>query len=285
MANIPVPSARYSTTAGVDVPIAAGPFGERESRQSTAWLALPEREWEDAVAEIPKPWPRSLARIDLRYHEAMHRRGFQIPGRNALALRWGWTERNARTLLERDDWHCPISPVPLADMKGQRPSRSDVDNADSEDPLTLFEAPGPMNHADVVARAARWLRGYHRCTVVVTELVTSCPIIPDAIGWRMSWSVLVEAKVSRNDFKADQKKLIHTTPDTMPGQERWYLTPPNLIRPDEVPPGWGLAECGKSSIRIVVTPDRRFDSGPYVDGRSRAEMPILLSLIRRQEDE
>lgn len=146
-----------------------------------------------------------------------------------------------------------------------------------------WEEPGPLTHADVVERAVRWLRGKHQCRTVFAEMVTSLPITPDAIGWYFNWSVLIEAKVSRSDFRADRSKPIHATPDLYPGQERWYLTPPGLVRPDEVPDEWGLAECGKRSVRVVKPAGRSHGGSDRIDSRAAAELPFLLSAHRRHE--
>lgn len=80
-----------------------------------------------------------------------------------------------------------------------------------------------MTHSDLVILAAIWLRKHHRCSVVLTEIVSRSDIIPDAIGWRVDgrWSVLVECKVSRSDFRRDRSKRIHLDPESAPGQERW----------------------------------------------------------------
>ena len=162
-----------------------------------------------------------------------------------------------------------------------RAALADIDNEDGN----LFELPGPLTHADVVARAVRWLRGHHACRAVYAEISTYERVNPDAIGFRKpaggscAWSVLIEAKVSRSDFRADREKIIHRCPDLCPGQERWYLTPPNLLRAAEIPAGWGLAEVGARSVRIVLPAP----IAPSSPGRAHADMGILLSVVRRHE--
>ncbi len=147
-------------------------------------------------------------------------------------------------------------------------------------PDGLFEHPGHLTHADVVSRAVRWLRGYHRCSPAYGELVVAgTPVIPDAIGFRDGWSVLIEAKVSRSDFKADKHKPIHSAPHTCPGQERWYLTPPGLLFANEIPDGWGLAEVGARSVRIRLEPTR----GEACPGRAKADIRLLAAAVRRHE--
>lgn len=112
-----------------------------------------------------------------------------------------------------------------------------------------------MSHDELVGRAARWLKTRFGCGVVATELRCQSSEEPDAIGFRYggTWSVLVEVKVSRSDFLADRKKQRHHVRGM--GQERWYLTPPGLVRPEELPDGWGLAEADKV-IRVVKHPTR-----------------------------
>ena len=153
-------------------------------------------------------------------------------------------------------------------------------------PLDLveeWEPPGLLTHADLVQRARAWLLGRHRCSVAFAEIVTMAPVNPDAIGFCTAfyrphpWSVLVECKVSRADFRADRKKIIHGAPDTCPGQERWYLTPPGLVGAHEVPEGWGLAEAGARSVRVVVPAPE----GEWSPGRAKQDMGILVSAVRR----
>ncbi|MEL6349833.1 MAG: hypothetical protein AAFV53_42410 [Myxococcota bacterium] len=100
---------------------------------------------------------------------------------------------------------------------------------------------------------------------------------PDAIGWRGDYSILVECKTSRSDFFADKKKAIFRFPDRCPGQERWYLTPKGLVKPREVPKGWGLAEVrGRRIIKV-----KQAQGGLINERRARADVSILYSAMRR----
>lgn len=119
--------------------------------------------------------------------------------------------------------------------------------------MSLFP-PAPLTHTDLVDRAVRWLRSFHKCSHAFGELSTRLSYIPDAIGWVWEYSILVECKTSRSDFFADRKKLIHANPDAWPGEERWYLTPPGLVRPEEVPDGWYLAEVQTRGVHVVTHP-------------------------------
>lgn len=90
--------------------------------------------------------------------------------------------------------------------------------------------------------------------------------IPDAIGWRGVWSILVECKASLADFYADGRKQNrrwerwHDRHDgkTIPhiGQERWYLCPAGVIDPARhtMPKGWGLLWATPTRIQRVVLP-------------------------------
>ena len=70
-----------------------------------------------------------------------------------------------------------------------------------------------MTHAQLVAKAVRWLRSY-RCGVVLSEQACVSGEMPDAIGWKHGChSVLVECKVTRGDFLADRAKPFRQKPE------------------------------------------------------------------------
>jgi hypothetical protein len=91
-----------------------------------------------------------------------------------------------------------------------------------------------------------------RCGVVLTELVTSAVETPDAIGWAIGgrFSILVEVKVSRADFRKDLRKPFRVRPERGVGQWRYYLAPAGLISAEELPERWGLLE--RAGGRIIV---------------------------------
>lgn len=65
----------------------------------------------------------------------------------------------------------------------------------------------PRTHRELCEIAERWLLGSQRCRVAIAE--PNCIVTdeqPDAIGFSGEKSVLVEAKTSLNDFRADLKK-------------------------------------------------------------------------------
>jgi len=136
-----------------------------------------------------------------------------------------------------------------------------------------------MIHAQLVERAVQWLRWY-RCGVVLSEQACVSGEMPDAIGWkRASHSVLVECKVTRADFLADRAKPFRLKPESGVGCERFYLTPPALVKVEELPGGWGLLELRRGRVDMVQgsAKNLRTDTG------FRYEMNLLLASLRRVE--
>lgn len=146
-----------------------------------------------------------------------------------------------------------------------------------------------MNHRELVERAERWLRNTINCGVVLTELVayTASGETPDAVGWVWGRAILVECKTSRQDFFADQKKRARRADARALGQWRFYLTPTDLIKPDEVPEGWGLYEV--QGRRIVHKAGEKYTNGypkiPPFESDRDSEVAMLLSALRRQNEE
>jgi len=137
-----------------------------------------------------------------------------------------------------------------------------------------------MTHAQLVERAVRWLRSY-RCGVVLSEQACVSGEMPDAIGWKKeSHSVLVECKVSRADFLADRDKPFRLKPEKGVGSERFYLTPPNLVRVEELPVGWGLLQCRRRDRVEMIQPSVK---NLRTAVGFRYEMNLLLASLRRVE--
>ena len=137
-------------------------------------------------------------------------------------------------------------------------------------------------HADLVRRAATWLRkggrfdGLRRtaCSVVTTEVGSAHNA--DAWGWSTGgYSVQVECKATRSDFRADAKKYERQHPEHDVGDFRYYMTPAGLVQPDEVPDRWGLVECRGNQVRIVKHAQRQPET------RRELEMATLVSCLRR----
>ena len=137
-----------------------------------------------------------------------------------------------------------------------------------------------MTHAQLVERAVEWLRSY-RCGIVLSEQACISGEVPDAIGWKRACrSVLVECKISRADFLADRDKRFRQKPEEGVGCERFYLAPAGLISPSELPKNWGLLECKRRELTMVVKPGKQ--SLRTAQGLMY-EMNLLLASLRRVE--
>lgn len=124
-----------------------------------------------------------------------------------------------------------------------------------------------MTHDELVRRAAKWLEQKH--AVVITEMGGSGEE-PDAIGFRMGFSTLVECKTSRSDYYADRKKGL----DRM-GDWKYFLTPPGLLEGLTITEGWGLLECHGKQIRMVK------EAPQQPEKNWRREQTLLMSCFRR----
>ena len=138
-----------------------------------------------------------------------------------------------------------------------------------------------IKHAQLVARAAEWLRSRYGCGIVLSEQYCATGEVPDVIGWKASCqSVLVECKVSRGDFLADAAKPFRLRPEDGLGSRRLYMAPAGVIAPAELPKHWGLLECRGREVQLVVKPGR-------ADLRTQVglmkEMSLLLASLRRVE--
>ncbi len=142
-----------------------------------------------------------------------------------------------------------------------------------------------MTHDELCDRAVRWLLKTKRCRLVLREVVSYAGEIPDAIGWQAGtgFSFLVECKASRGDFLRDQKKWSRDPRNCHSmGQMRFYMAPPGLLRPDELPEGWGLLEVHGRRVRVVRDVDvaRPLDPSGY-----RGELMHMLRGLRMANGE
>jgi len=136
-----------------------------------------------------------------------------------------------------------------------------------------------MTHAQLVEKAVRWLRLY-RCGVVLSEQTCASGEVPDAIGWKQAChSVLVECKVTRDDFLADRAKPFRQKPEKGVGNERFYLVPPGLVKVEELPAGWGLLEYHRGRIDPIRPSEKNLRTARGF----RCEMNLLLASLRRVE--
>lgn len=129
-----------------------------------------------------------------------------------------------------------------------------------------------IRHSALVAAAAKWLN--KTCSVVITELNTIGET-PDAIGWQGTHSTLIECKVSRADFLADQNKIFRREPWMGIGMNRYYLAPSGLLAVGDLPAKWGLLELTSCGICVTKASEH------FEETNSRHEIGLLLSTLRR----
>lgn len=144
-----------------------------------------------------------------------------------------------------------------------------------------------MTHNELCARAVKWLKGSKGCSVSISEMMACTPWgeIPDAIGFRSNYSVLVECKTSRADFLTDKKKLFRERPNRGMGTYRFYMCPPGLIQIDDLPEKWGLLYVHAKRIQHVHGPLKSnidYHDGEWEFNRhSKSEIALLVSALRR----
>jgi len=137
-----------------------------------------------------------------------------------------------------------------------------------------------MTHGELVSKAMAWLVGKQRCSVAVSEFVSSGMETPDAIGWYGWHTILVEAKISMSDFIADKKKAFRIYPKNGMGAKRYFIVPEELVEKvlQILPDKWGLLYPKGRSIIIVKYSEN------FADRNQTQEAGILLSIIRRMSD-
>lgn len=133
-----------------------------------------------------------------------------------------------------------------------------------------------ITHGELIKRAERWLRNTMRCGVVLTEEYSTGMEIPDAIGWKSHESYLVECKIDRTDFLRDRNKFVRRSPDHGMGDRRYYMTPPELVQPDEIPDTWGLLWVYPKRVKVV-----RDSYGASRHRTALNERPLMYKVLRQ----
>ena len=137
----------------------------------------------------------------------------------------------------------------------------------------------PRTHRELCEIAERWLLGSQRCRVAIAK--PNCIVTneqPDAIGFKSSGSILVEAKTSRADFRADLKKPFRVYPQEGMGYSRYYICEPGIIMENDLPERWGLLHVLPGGrVRIV-----RY-SGHFPESNYAAERRLLTACLYIQK--
>ena len=115
---------------------------------------------------------------------------------------------------------------------------------------------------------------------VAVEINTASAENPDVWGYDGCYSAVIEVKTSHSDFLADKKKWCRSKEAEeggfLAGTFRWYLCPEGVIKPEEVPEGWGLLYWNGKEIKWIK-------GAPEHKNTSRSDLLILSSILRREK--
>lgn len=112
-------------------------------------------------------------------------------------------------------------------------------------------------HDELCKQGKRWLKKTIGARLAISEMrcLSYWGEIPDVIGWKSGYSILIEAKTSLSDFRADFKKKFRQDQKCGMGNYRFYLCPEGLIKPEMLPENWGLlyySPESKNKIKRIV---------------------------------
>ena len=130
-----------------------------------------------------------------------------------------------------------LSSVPINELLQEVRQRDDLHDYDIDGIVDTEEV---MNHALCVKMAVEYMR--KRAAVVLPEFFCHNSELPDVIAFTSRYSTVIECKVSRSDFLKDKNKPFRINANQGMGDYRYYCAPKGLIKPEELPYGWGLIE-------------------------------------------
>lgn len=112
---------------------------------------------------------------------------------------------------------------------------------------------------------------------VAVELMTYGNEIPDV--WATNgWSAtIVEVKTSRADFLRDRAKKCRQNPIEGIGNFRWYFARQGIIKEEELPEDWGLAEADENGKYVKLVKLAAFQ-----ESSSLGSIATLCSIMRRE---
>lgn len=146
-----------------------------------------------------------------------------------------------------------------------------------------------MTHSELCAVAEKWIKA-QGCSVTAKEIVccSTTGEVPDAIGFKGGFSILVECKTSRADFFADKKKYFRfEQPELGMGNYRLYMCEEGVIKLEDLPHKWGLLwVMGNGKVKKILAPKGNIWSGTFAnmwhEKSYQNEHSLLFSLVRRQ---
>ena len=146
-----------------------------------------------------------------------------------------------------------------------------------------------LTHKEVVDAASKYCRKIG-CSVILNEFVAGCSEEPDVLSFKTGFSIVIECKVSRNDFFNDFKKYHRRGKESKAmGNYRFYCCPKNMIKKEEIPDGWGLLYVDdKQKVEVIIGPKSNvfgYDDGTkFFEANYRNEKIILISSLRKMNE-
>ena len=136
-----------------------------------------------------------------------------------------------------------------------------------------------MTHEELIKRGVKWLKNNQistmRFPIILPEYRCFANSIPDIIGLNHYRTAVIECKVSRADYLADQHKG-HRHYRFQLGNYRYYLCPVGLLLPNEINNGWGLLYCHPHKITIEKQAVEF-----SIEETRKEEYQVMYSIIRR----
>ena len=145
-----------------------------------------------------------------------------------------------------------------------------------------------MTHKELVDLSHKFVLKNMSCGVAVKELKTTINEIVDVLGFGAhNHSVLLEIKVSRQDFLKDKNKPFRKNPEQGVGKYRFYCCPKNLVQIEDLPENWGLIWEDNGKLEIMFNPYCKNPKGNIFKGGFQynrdAERAIMYSALRRNK--
>ena len=142
-----------------------------------------------------------------------------------------------------------------------------------------------LTHDDLCVKAEKWLYNKN-CGVVFSDrfrVPTFSGEEPDAIGFRLNVSILIECKATRADFLSDKRKRFRKDPTLGVGDWRFYLSPPGIIHIEDLPEGWGLLWANGKKIECVhgIPTNVQWESCKPFTGDKDNELRLMYTALRR----
>lgn len=138
-----------------------------------------------------------------------------------------------------------------------------------------------ISHRELVDRAFLYLHTIG-CSIRFKERIASTRENPDVIGFGgRNSSILIECKASKADFLADKKKWFRKRPEQGMGYERYFMAPVGMLKPSEIPKGWGLLEVYEKTPRMNRRVRITVEAKAFHERNREVEIQYLVSAIRR----